>query len=108
MDEERTSANDLKAAFDVKGSKLKTIYRTRRATMTLNKQVLGASIERHVAAKPEPPPTPDYTAVDKADAKKKKKGDEDNGEETEGEKARREFAEKMVSAFRHEWKHGSE
>ena len=60
-------------------------------------------LQGHLAAKPVAPPIPDFAALDKAAEKaqrnkpKKKDGEESDEEENEAQKARKEFAEQMVS-----------
>ena len=91
----------------MKESKLRTEYSSRKATLAANRAVLADVINEHQNAKPVAPPMPDFSEFDQQDekaAKKKKKKKEDDKdddepeEETLGQKARREFAEKMVRA----------
>eukprot|EP00750_Incisomonas_marina_P003873 INCI13421.2.p1 GENE.INCI13421.2~~INCI13421.2.p1 ORF type:complete len:965 (-),score=224.34 INCI13421.2:3147-5672(-) len=102
LEEERSTTDELLTAFETKSAKLKRIYKTRQATMALNKKAVVASIEGHLAAKPVAPPIPDFAALDKAAEKaqrnkpKKKDGEESDEEENEAQKARKEFAEQMA------------
>ena len=45
LEEERSTTDELLTAFETKSAKLKRIYKTRQATMALNKKAVVASIE---------------------------------------------------------------